>query len=122
MEYITVTEIIEIHDEIIKKYGGTRGIRDEGTLQLLVYKMSREKDIFRRAALALHMIAVDHPFFDGNKRTAFATAENELGDDGYYINAEAEEIIDLMRKIAEYKCTLKIIEERIKELSRSHIG
>ncbi len=122
MEYLTVTEIIEIHDEIIKKYGGTRGIRDEGTLQLLVYKMSREKDVFRRAALALHMIAVDHPFFDGNKRTAFATAENELGDAGYYINAEAEEIIELMRKIAEYKCTIKAIEKRIKELARSHIG
>ncbi len=114
MEYLTVTEIIEIHDEIIKKYGGTRGIRDEGTLQLLVYKLSREKDTFRRAALALHMIAVEHPFFDGNKRTAFATAENELGDAGYYINAKTEEVIDLMRKIAEYKCTLKAIEKGLK--------
>lgn len=122
MEYITVMEIIEIHDEIIKRYGGTRGIRDEGTLQLLVYKMSREKDAFRRAALALHMIAVGHPFFDGNKRTAFAMAENELGEPGYYINAEAEEVIGLMRKIAEYKCTLKAIEKRIKELAKSHIG
>ncbi len=122
MEYLTVTEIIEIHNEIIKKYGGTRGIRDEGTLQLLVYKMSREKDVFRQAALVLHMIAVDHPFFDGNKRTAFTTAENELGDAGYYINAEAEEVIDLMRKIAEYKCSLKAIEKRIKELASSHIG
>ncbi len=34
MEYITVTEIIEIHDEIIKKYGGTRGIRDEGDIAI----------------------------------------------------------------------------------------
>jgi death-on-curing protein len=114
MEYLTVTEIIEIHDKIIRKYGGTRGIRDEGTLQLLVYKMNREKDVFRRAALALHMIAVDHPFFDGNKRTAFAAAENELGDAGYYINAEAEEVIDLMLNVAEYKSTLKTIEKRIK--------
>ncbi len=122
MEYLTVTEIIEIHDEIIKKYGGTRGIRDEGTLQLLVYKMSREKDFFRRAALALHMIAVEHPFFDGNKRTAFATAENELGDAGYYINAEAEEVIGLMRNVAGYKSTPKAIENRIKELASSHIG
>ena len=57
MEYLTVVEIIEIHDEIIKRYGGTGGIRDEGTLQLLVYKMNREKDVFKRAALAMHMIA-----------------------------------------------------------------
>ncbi|MCZ7392003.1 MAG: Fic family protein [Candidatus Methanoperedens sp.] len=82
IEYLTVTEIIEIHDDIIRKYGGTGGIRDEGTLQLLVYKMNCEKNVFRRAALALHIIAVNHPFFDGNKRTAFALAENELGEAG----------------------------------------
>lgn len=122
MEYITVAEIIEVHYEIIKRYGGTRGVRDEGTLQLLVYKMSRKRDVFRRAALALHMIAVGHPFFDGNKRTAFTMAENELGDVGYFINAEAEEVIDLMQKIAEYKCTLKAIEKWIKELAKSHIS
>lgn len=46
MEYLTVTEIIEIHNEIIKEYGGTGGIRDDGTLQLLVYKMNREKAFF----------------------------------------------------------------------------
>ncbi|MCX9011543.1 MAG: type II toxin-antitoxin system death-on-curing family toxin [Candidatus Methanoperedens sp.] len=122
MEYITVAEIIEIHNEIIKRYGGTRGIRDEGTLQLLAYKINREKDIFRRAALALHMIAVGHPFFDGNKRTAFAMAENELGEAGHYFDAGTEEVIDLMRDIAEYKCSLKAVEKRIKGLARSHIG
>jgi len=122
MEYLTVTEIIEIHQEIINKYGGTNGLRDEGTLQLLVYKMNREKDVFKRSALALRMIAADHPFFDGNKRTAFATAENELGDAGYYLNADAEEVIDLLRNIAEYKCFLKAIEKRIKELAKSHTG
>jgi death-on-curing family protein len=84
--------------------------------------MSREKDIFRRAALALHMIAVEHPFFDGNKRTAFATADNELGDAGCYINAEAENVIDLMRNVAGYKSPPKAIENRIKELASSHIG
>ncbi len=122
MEYLTVTEIIEIHDEIIKEYGGTGGVRDEGTLQLLVYKMNREKDFFRRAALALHMIAVNHPFFDGNKRTAFAVAENELGEAGYYLNEKPDEIVALMQNIAEYKCSLKAVEKWIKEKAKSHIG
>ncbi len=47
MEYLTISKIIEIHDEIIKEYGGTGGLRDEGTLELLVYKASRGKTIFR---------------------------------------------------------------------------
>jgi len=122
MEYFTVTEIIEIHDEIIKKYGGTGGVRDEGTLELLVYKMNREKNVFRRAALALHMIAVNHPFFDGNKRTAFAMAENELGEDGYYLNEKPEEIVALMQNIAEYKCSPKAVEKWIKEKAKSHVS
>lgn len=122
MEYFTVIEIIEIHDEIIKKYGGTGGVRDKGTLQLLVYKMNREKNVFRRAALALHMIAVNHPFFDGNKRTAFALAENELGEAGYYLNEKPEEIVALMQNIAEYECSLKDIEKWIKEKAKSHVG
>ncbi len=95
MEYLTVSKIIEIHDEIIKEYGGTRGLRDEGTLELLVYKANRENTTFRRAALILYTIAVQHPFFDGNKRTALVTAEKVLDDEGYYLDAEAEEKVGL---------------------------
>jgi len=118
MEYLRVTEIIEIHDEIIKEYGGTDGIRDEGTLELLVYKANRENTVFRRAALILHTIAVQHPFFDGNKRTALVVAEKVLDDEGYYLDAEAEEKVGLMLNIAEYKGSIKTIEKRIKEKAR----
>ncbi|MCL7413815.1 MAG: Fic family protein [ANME-2 cluster archaeon] len=34
---------------------------------MIVYKLNRERDIFRQAALFLHAIAAQHPFFDGNK-------------------------------------------------------
>lgn len=118
MEYLTVTEIIEIHDEIIKEYGGTDGIRDEGTLELLVYKANRENTVFRRAALILHTTAVQHPFFDGNKRTALVVAEKVLDDEGYYLDAEAEEKVGLMLNIAEYKGSIKTIEKWIKEKAR----
>ncbi len=72
MEEFTVEQIIEIHDRIIDKYGGTGRMLNTGTLELLVYKLNSEKDIFRQAALFLHSIADQYPFFDGNKRTAFA--------------------------------------------------
>jgi len=123
MEYITVSKIIEIHDEIIKEYGGTGGLRDEGTLELLIYKASRGKTIFRRAALVLHIIASEHPFFDGNKRTAIMTAENILGKEGYFLNATPEEVINLMLKIAKYECSVEAIEHWIKEKAGElHIG
>jgi death-on-curing protein len=115
MEELNADRIIEIHDRIIEKYGGTGRVLDSGTLELLAYKISREKDVFRKAALILHTIAAQHPFFDGNKRTAFAAAENVLGEAGYYLEADEDEIVNLMQKIAEYKCSVNTIEKWIRE-------
>lgn len=122
MDELTVKRIIEIHDDIIKEYGGTGGLLTQGTLELLVYKANREKDVFKQAALTLHTIAAQHPFFDGNKRTAFAAAENVLGEAGYYLDAGEDEIVNLMQKIAEYKCTVKDIEKWIREKAKATSG
>ncbi len=114
MAELTVRRIIEIHDDIIKEYGGTAGILTHGTLELLVFKVNREKDVFKQAALTLHTIAAQHPFFDGNKRTAFAAGENLLGESGYFLDVGEDEIVNLMQKIAEYKCTVRTIEKWIR--------
>jgi len=119
MSNLTSRQIIEIHDTIIKKYGGTGGILNEGTLDLLVYKANRINDVFKQAALILYTIAVQHPFMDGNKRTALVTAENVLRDAGYYLNADDDEIVDFMQRIAEYKCTVKTIEKWIRDKATS---
>lgn len=122
MGEFTAKRIIEIHDDIIKEYGGTCGLLTQGTLELLVYKVNREKDVFKQAALTLHTVAAQHPFFDGNKRTAFATAENILRDAGYYLHADDDEVVNLMQKIAEYKCTVKTIEKWIREKAKATSG
>lgn len=119
MEELNANRIIEIHDDIIKEYGGTGGLLTHGTLELLVYKVNREKDVFKRAALILHTIAAQHPFFDGNKRTSFVTAENVLGEAGYYIDAGDDEIVELMKRIAEYKHTVKTTENWTREKARA---
>ena len=61
MEPVTVEKIIEIHDEVILSYEGTFGILSESTLACLVYRLNRNKRVFRRAALALYAIASQHP-------------------------------------------------------------
>ncbi len=65
MEKFIVKRIIEIHDDIIKEYGGTYGLLTQGTLELLVYKVNREKDVFKQAALILQTIAAQHPGIKG---------------------------------------------------------
>jgi death-on-curing protein len=119
MEELNADRIIKIHDRIIEKYGGTSGILYRGTLELLAYKIISEKDVFMQAALILHTIAAQHPFFDGNKRTSLAAAENILGEAVYYLDADDDEIVHLMQKIAEYKCSVRAIEKWIREKART---
>ncbi|KPQ42191.1 MAG: Fic/DOC family protein [Candidatus Methanoperedens nitroreducens] len=118
MSELTTRKIIEIHDDIIKNYGGTRGVLSEATLDMLVYAVNRENDVFKKAALVLHRIASQHPFFDGNKRTALVTAEKILYDEGYHIHAGPDEKVVMMLRIAKYNCSIKAIEKWVRENAR----
>jgi death-on-curing protein len=104
MSGLTVEKIIEIHDEIIMLYEGANGILSESTLHFMVFRVNKIKDIFKRAAIILHAIGSQHPFVDGNKRTALVVAENVLGPQGYYIAADEDTIVELMLAVASYKC------------------
>jgi len=72
---LTAQNIIDIHDDIIEIYGGTKGVLNQGTIDHLIYLLERKNDVFKKAALALKHIIVNHPFFDGNKRTAFEVTD-----------------------------------------------
>ena len=69
--------ILAIHDEQLAEHGGAIGVRDEGLLDsALARPLNRagygEPDTAELAALYAIAIARNHPFVDGNKRTAFA--------------------------------------------------
>jgi hypothetical protein len=57
---LTAEMIIEIHDTTIQRYGGLPGILCQGTIDYLVTRINDEPDHFKKAALALHLIAL-HP-------------------------------------------------------------
>jgi death-on-curing family protein len=75
-----------------------------GTVDYLVDQINAEPDLFRKAALALHIVANCHPFLDGNKRSAFQIAELILSSEGYAITAKEETIIRMLLRIASYRC------------------
>ncbi len=79
--FLTLAEIIDIHTDQIERYGGHKGIRDISLLSSAVAmpyaSFSGEflhPDIYEMAAAYAYHISQNHPFIDGNKRTALATA------------------------------------------------
>jgi len=72
--------ILAIHDEQLAEHGGSTGLRDAGLLDsALARPLNRagygEPDVAELAALYALAIAKNHPFIDGNKRTAFVALE-----------------------------------------------
>lgn len=101
---LTSEKILEINKLVISNFGGTDGVLCQGTIDYLVDQINAEPDLFRKAALALHIVASCHPFLDGNKRSAFQIAELILGREGRAITASEETIIRMLLRVASYKC------------------
>jgi death-on-curing protein len=104
MEELTEKKVMQIHDFLIEETGGDLGIRDPATLYFLVEAINDETDLFRKAAQAL-FLADRHPFWDGQKRTAFVLADDILRERGYcFDKKDKAEIMRVMVRIAQYKC------------------
>ena len=104
MDKLTEEKVIQIHDFLIEEMGGEPGIRDPATLFFIVEAINYEQDLFRKAAQAL-FLADRHPFWDGQKRTAFELADLILRQNGYrFDRSDRTEIVRVMVKIAEYRC------------------
>jgi death on curing protein len=75
--------ILAIHDEQLAEHGGAVGVRDEGLLEsALARPLNRasygDPDMAELAALYAIAIARNHPFVNGNKRTAYVALESFL--------------------------------------------
>lgn len=91
-DYLTLVEILAIHDDQIKRYGGSHGVRDPGQLEAALYRMQSGyyEDLIAEAAALWESLSQNHPFIDGNKRTAFACAYTFLAMNGIEITADAK--------------------------------
>ena len=106
MRYLSLLEILELHEAVIASSGGSRGIRDIGALESAVNqprltfdKSDLYPDIISKAAALCFSLVMNHPFIDGNKRVGHAAMETFLILNGLEINATVDEqeriILDL---------------------------
>ncbi|MEG4494682.1 type II toxin-antitoxin system death-on-curing family toxin [Microcoleus sp. D3_18_C4] len=77
--FVSKSMVVNIHARQIERFGGTPGLRDEGLLESALAQPQAtfggqllHPTIAEQAAAYLYHIAMNHPFIDGNKRTAFA--------------------------------------------------
>src|SRR5215210_1956191 len=92
----------------IELYGGAAGVRDEESLLAAIERpwqssLGREHfaSPFEKAAALMESIIRRHPFLDGNKRTATASASYLLSTFGYEVEAEQQELKDFAVGVAE---------------------
>jgi len=107
MRFLSLSEVLYLHEAILAATRGAPGVRDLGALESAVAQplatfSSRElyPTIPEKAAALGFSLVSNHPFIDGNKRTAHASMETFLILNGFQIEASVDEQEQLMVGLA----------------------
>ena len=98
--------ILAVHEEQLAQHGGGVGLRDDGLLESALARPENlaaydvDADAAALAASYAFGIAKNHPFIDGNKRTAFVAMELFLMDNGFVLTASDEDALMTMLRLA----------------------
>lgn len=105
-KWVPMKAVLAVHERMIYHFGGDSGVRDMG---LLESALARPQNVFqyesgasleRLASSYAHGIAMNHPFIDGNKRTAFTVASIFLGANGKWLSTTEIEAATMMISLA----------------------
>jgi len=71
--FLTVDEVLTIHERLVDAFGGTPGLRDPGLLESALFRprTGYYRDLAEMGAALFESLLMNHPFVDGNKRVAF---------------------------------------------------
>ncbi|MFI5334624.1 MAG: type II toxin-antitoxin system death-on-curing family toxin [Chlamydiales bacterium] len=114
--YVSFEYVLEIHDKLIEEYGGRKGLLHEGLLHSAL-EMPRasfhgrdlHRTIFDKSAAYLFHLIQNHPFVDGNKRTAAMVAMVFCGSNRQGLTIYEADYQDLILRVAQGAVTKKEI-------------
>ncbi len=123
-EFLTVEDVLEIHESQLERFGGGAGLRDVGLLESAVAQPQASfggeyvhGDIFEMAAAYLLHIVNNHAFVDGNKRTGLLAALVFLDTNGVSLPEESELLYELTMGVAEGRIPKSEVVDRLRELA-----
>lgn len=125
-QYLTPEQILFIHSRLITETGGDHGIRELGLLLSALGRLQGTfdgkdlyPDIFLKTGALMDSLVRNHPFVDGNKRTAIAAAALFLRMNGYRLVVENNEMVQFTLACAQSQHSLDEITEWFRQHSIS---
>jgi death-on-curing protein len=119
--YLTLEDVLEIHRQVIAETGGATGIRDVGLLDSAIHRPQASfagidlyPGLAEKAAALMHSLILNHPFLDGNKRTAFTAADVFLRLNGQNFAASEDELFEFVTAVADGQMSFEQIGPWIK--------
>ncbi len=93
VRFLSLDDVIRIHERMLEEFGGSSGIRDPGLLESAVYRPQSGyyENLAEMAAALLHSLLMNHAFVDDNKRVAVAAADVFLRFNGQSLKISANE-------------------------------
>ena len=126
MKVFTVRQVLILHERMIQKYGGSSGVRDMGMLESAIGRPFATfggedlySDVFMKAGAFIQSIVKNHPFIDGNKRTAFSGTIVFLLANGVIVSAGTNQIVKFMLRVANENLSVDEIAAWLKKHTKS---
>ncbi len=123
-KYLSLEEVLYLHQEIVEKTGGKEGILDFGSLHASIERPKASFggkdlyfDIFAKAAALIHSLILNHPFADGNKRTGLVAMIRFLEMNNISFQAVSDELLELVLNIENKTYSIKSLAFWIKKHS-----
>ena len=110
--WLTREAVLAIHAQLLARFGGSSGIRDDNMLESALAKPRQlhaygQPNAYEMAAAYAFGIVKNHPFIDGNKRAGFVAAYTVLGINGIDFTASEEEAVIFTRGLAAGDVTIE---------------
>jgi len=107
-EWLPKKLVLALHAETLHRFGGTEGLRDEGRLESALDRPRNQHAygdpaVFDLAAAYCHGIIRNHPFVDGNKRTGLLAARAFLFRNGYQLDPDEADMVQVAERVASGK-------------------
>lgn len=125
IKFLSPQQVLFIHNRAVKRFGGAFGIRDLGLIESAVARPQSGfggeylyKNIYDMAAALLQSILKNHPFIDGNKRTALSSTAIFLKVNGYKLINNHQEEVEFAVSVDNSNLTLEQISAWLKQHSK----